>query len=87
METSISGTNQYIRIFSEKLGIIDTPASTAVGAAGLASSPAAALSSSGRSEARVQVDFSNLPKGARVSQDPQGTADLDLSMGYAMALP
>lgn len=32
--------------------------------------------------ARVQVDFTNLPKGARVNPDRDNSADLDLSMGY-----
>ncbi len=35
-------------------------------------------------EARVSVDFANLPKGARVTQDSKSTAPLDLSMGYSM---
>lgn len=35
-------------------------------------------------DARVTVDFSNVPKGARVLADPRGTAPLDLSVGYAM---
>ena len=35
-------------------------------------------------DARVSVDFSNLPKGARVTPSPDSTAQLDLSMGYSM---
>ncbi|ACG73242.1 hypothetical protein AnaeK_2014 [Anaeromyxobacter sp. K] len=58
-----------------------------VGAAGptlgaAAAAPAPAGSQMG--SAHVQVDFANLPQGARVNADPRGTADLDLSMGYAM---
>lgn len=37
--------------------------------------------------ARVQVDFANMPKGARVTPAQGNTADLDLSMGYSMVLP
>jgi hypothetical protein len=41
----------------------------------------------GSSEARVSVDFTNLPQGARVSKDPTSSAPLDLSAGYSMAAP
>jgi phage-related minor tail protein len=36
------------------------------------------------SEARVKVDFANMPRGARVKTDPQSSADVDLSVGYQM---
>lgn len=39
------------------------------------------------SEAKVSVDFANLPRGARVTADPTSTADLDLSLGYSMVTP
>lgn len=48
---------------------------------------AGVLQSSRNSEqqqAKVSVDFLNLPRGARVEQDRSSTADLDLSMGYQM---
>ncbi len=35
-------------------------------------------------EAHVTVDFSNLPRGARVEADPQTTTPIDLGMGYSM---
>jgi hypothetical protein len=35
-------------------------------------------------QAKVSVDFTNLPKGARVSQAPGNDAPLDLSMGWSM---
>lgn len=35
-------------------------------------------------ETRVMVDFSNAPRGTRVSADPRSTADVDLSVGYQM---
>lgn len=38
-------------------------------------------------DARVQVDFSNLPAGARVTADPRNTAELDLSAGYSLVTP
>lgn len=44
---------------------------------------AAALLQS-KSEARVSVDFSNLPAGARVSTDPTSSAPLDVNAGYSM---
>lgn len=36
------------------------------------------------SEARVVVDFNNMPRGATVTPDPRGTAPLDLDVGYSM---
>jgi ATP:corrinoid adenosyltransferase len=54
-----------------------------LGAAGAGPTPAGGQSS----EAHVTVDFANLPKGARVTQDPRSTAPLDLSMGYSMVTP
>lgn len=50
---------------------------------------AGALAAGGlqESSARVAVDFANLPRGARVTADPKGTAALDLSMGYSMVTP
>jgi hypothetical protein len=52
-----------------------------LGAAGAAPAPLTARGA----EARVKVDFENLPRGARVTADPKSTAPLDLSMGYSMA--
>lgn len=37
-----------------------------------------------QTEARVLVDFTNLPRGVRVERDRSSTADLDLSMGYQL---
>lgn len=37
-----------------------------------------------QSESRVVVDFSNLPRGTRVTEAPGGSAPLDLSLGYGM---
>lgn len=53
----------------------------ALNAAGAAPTPAGA----GGGETRVVVDFNNMPPGTRVKADPQGSAPLDLSMGYSMA--
>lgn len=36
------------------------------------------------SETRVSVDFNNMPKGTRVSQDPNSSQPIDLSLGYSM---
>lgn len=38
-----------------------------------------------RSEAKVTVDFANVPSGTRVRTDPQNTAHVDLSVGYQLA--
>ncbi len=51
------------------------------GADRAAPAPSAAPKST---EARVSVDFTNLPKGARVTPDNTSTAPLDLSLGYSM---
>ncbi len=47
-----------------------------------ASRPAAAASTT--NDAKVTVDFNNLPKGARVAQDSSGTQPINLNMGYSM---
>jgi hypothetical protein len=39
------------------------------------------------SEARVTVDFTNLPRGTRVTPAKDNTAALDLSAGYSMVTP
>lgn len=41
----------------------------------------------GGSDARVSVDFANLPRGARVTTDPASTAEVDLSLGYTLVSP
>lgn len=38
-------------------------------------------------EARVSVDFANLPAGARVTSDPLSSQPVDLSMGYSSVQP
>jgi hypothetical protein len=38
-------------------------------------------------EAKVTVDFANLPRGARITPARENTADLDLSYGYSMVGP
>ncbi len=39
------------------------------------------------SEARVTLDFNNLPRSATVRTDPKNTADVDLSVGYQLGVP
>lgn len=39
------------------------------------------------SQAHVQVDFNNLPAGARVTPGKQNSTPLDLSLGYSMVTP
>lgn len=41
----------------------------------------------GPTEARVSVDFKNLPRGARIDTDPNNTAPFDLSAGWSMVTP
>lgn len=41
----------------------------------------------GSTDARVSVDFANLPRGARVTTDPASTGEIDLSLGYALVAP
>lgn len=36
--------------------------------------------------AKVVVDFTNAPKGTRVTKDPRSTADINTNMGYNMML-
>ena len=40
-----------------------------------------------KTEARVSVDFSNLPRGARVTADPNSTAPVSLDVGYSGVMP
>lgn len=55
----------------------------AIGGTGPAPMPAGAPAG----QAHVQVDFANLPPGARVKQVAANGTELDLSMGYSMAVP
>lgn len=54
------------------------------GAAGVAAGAAAARA--GGTQANVRVDFNNLPPGARVTQDPRSTANVETNTGYAMGV-
>lgn len=50
--------------------------------------PAAAAAAAPRalsSESRVTVDFSNAPRGTRISSDSSGPQPLDVNVGYSMA--
>lgn len=47
--------------------------------------PSSVSSSVVQSEARVKVDFSGMPQGARVTEAPGSTAPLDMSVGWAVA--
>jgi tape measure domain-containing protein len=38
-------------------------------------------------EAKVTVDFENMPKGTRVTADPHNGVPMDLSLGYSMVTP
>lgn len=67
--------------WGKELGITGGPARPSLGAASAAPGVGGAARGG---EAKVTVDFNNLPAGARVTQEPGATADLDLSMGYAM---
>lgn len=59
------------------------PAQATLGAAAAAPAPASSQSS----EARVSVDFANLPPGARVSTEPNSSQPVDLSLNYSMVAP
>jgi hypothetical protein len=52
-----------------------------------AQAAAPAMSGGQSTEARVSVDFSNMPKGARVSSDPTSSAPVSLDVGYSLAAP
>lgn len=56
---------------------------SSLGAAGALPARGAA----GGGDSRVQVDFSNLPRGARVTTAHDNSADLDLSWGFSMVGP
>lgn len=69
----------------------EPPATASFEPAALSSRPrldanaARPISSVVSSEAKVAVTFDNLPRGARVTTDPNNTANLDTSLGYSMA--
>lgn len=52
-----------------------------------AAAPPASVTGPQSTEARVSVDFSNLPRGARVTTEPSSSQPVDLSLGYSMAAP
>lgn len=52
-----------------------------------ATAAAAPVSSVQQTEARVSVDFANLPRGARVTTEPNSTQSVDLTMGYSLVAP
>jgi phage-related minor tail protein len=60
------------------------PAPVARGNLGADAALAATRRAARGGDARVQVDFANLPKGVRVTADPKSTAPLDISLGYTM---
>ena len=57
------------------------------GARPLLGAAGATLNSRQTNDARVKIDFANLPAGARVATDPRSTAEVDLSLGYNLAVP
>lgn len=46
---------------------------------------AAGAGAPAKTETKVAVDFSNVPRGVNVEREGRGTAPVDLSVGYAMA--
>lgn len=62
-----------------------TPAPLMGAASAAAASPL--LQSTQSTEARVSVDFNNMPRGARVSSEPNSSQPVDLSVGYSSVLP
>lgn len=52
-----------------------------------AAAPPASVTGPQSTEARVSVDFSNLPRGVRVTTEPNSSQPVDLSLGYSMAAP
>ncbi len=88
MLTSLDGLNPLEQLktaalwWSDNLGLTKT--SPPIGAAAAAPRAAAAVPAG---NAHVQVDFSNLPPGARVKQTAADGTDLDTSLGYSMAVP
>ena len=65
------------------------PAAQRIGARSIAqtTSGAALASPSPGGEARVRVDFENVPPGVQVSRETRGDIDMDLGLGLAMVAP
>lgn len=77
----IDGAKQLGGRFMRFVGLGDSPAPAPVAQRVAASGGRMAQ---GQAQAKVTVDFSQLPKGARVSVDPKSDADIDLGMGWSV---
>lgn len=71
--------------FRAALGVGGESTGAATGASTGAAAAAPRVGEAGM--AHVQVDFANVPRGVRVSQSNQNTADLGIDLGYAMSTP
>lgn len=69
-------------VLNPRFGFGDKPGALPPGFDPVAALPQSARSS--QTEARVSVDFSNLPRGARVSTEPNSSQPVNLSAGYSM---
>lgn len=79
------------RLFGAGGGNVSVNATGSVGAAPAGRSVGARAAAAGVAapggQARVQVDFTNLPRGTRVSSETTGRPDFELNQGYAMGMP
>lgn len=88
----IPGLTPAMRAFDSMAGGLDSIDNVKTAAPAQAIQPSAlnaALGAAGRSpdaQAKVTVEFRNAPPGLRATTDPRSTADVDMSVGYQMAL-
>lgn len=82
---SIFGEALYLGNAAAAAMMPSAPAPLMGAAQAAAASPV--LQSTQPTEARVSVDFNNLPRGARVSSEPNSSQPVDLNVGYSSVLP
>lgn len=70
---------------STTIGVVGSGLAGQVSAGRLELSNSSGAGQAGRGgEARVRVDFENVPRGTTITADPSSTADLELGQGFAM---
>lgn len=85
-KNSIFGQALYLGNAAATALLPSAPSAPIMGAANAAAA-SPVLQSTQPTEARVSVDFNNLPRGARVSSEPNRSQPVDLNVGYSSVLP
>lgn len=82
----IPGIGQMLMLADASHAAFGTPTLPgAIGSVSLGADQAAGVNQS--VETKVTVDFANMPKGTRVTQDSNSSQSIDLNLGYSMTAP